>query len=94
MYFPNVFRPGSGQDNYFTVFAGEGVSKVVVLQVFGRNGDMVYENRNFLPNDPVDAWTGKIGDRTAPPGVYTWLATLEFLDGSRQHYSGNVTLLR
>ncbi|TNE64498.1 MAG: hypothetical protein EP344_03685 [Bacteroidetes bacterium] len=93
LYFPNVFSPGSTQDNYFTLFAGEGVSRVVSLQVFDRTGNMVYEGRDFLPNDPLQGWNGKWRGRRAPDGVYPWVALIEFLDGSRQRFSGNVTLI-
>lgn len=93
LYFPNAFNPQSLQDNYFTLFAGQGVARVVRLQVFNRGGNMVYERRNFVPNDPAAAWDGKWGSRTAPAGVYSWVAEVEFINGKRQHFSGNVTLI-
>lgn len=93
LYFPNVFRPGSEQDNYFTLFAGDGVERVLLLQVFNRNGSMVFEKRNFLPNDPLIGWDGKWHGQLAPAGVYVWAAQVVFLDGKRHRFSGSVTLL-
>lgn len=94
VYFPNVFAPGSSQDNYFTLFAGEGVERIALLQVFDRSGSMVYEKRNFYPNDPQSGWNGKWRGRQAPPGVYPWVAKVEFLDGNTRQFSGSVTLIQ
>lgn len=94
LYFPNVFRPGSKQDNYFTLFAGEGVEQIVSMQVYNRAGNLVYEKRNFLPNDPQIGWDGKWRGRQSPAGVYAWVAQVAFLDGRRERFSGNVTLIQ
>lgn len=93
LYFPNVFNPRSNQDNYFTLFAGQGVARIVVLQVFDRGGSLVFEKQNFLPNDPLKGWNGKWRGQLAPSGVYPWVAKVEFLNGNQHQYSGNVTLL-
>jgi len=93
LYFPNVFDPGSNQDNYFTLHAGEGVSRIVLMQVFDRAGNLVFEKRNFQPNDPMSGWNGKWQGRLAPAGLYPWVAQIEFLDGNRKRYSGGVTLV-
>ncbi len=94
LYFPNAFRPGSNQNNFFTVFAGDGVEQVEALQVFNRTGNLVFEKRNFLPNDPQLGWDGKWRGRPAPAGVYAWVAQVTFLDGRRERFSGNVTLVQ
>lgn len=94
LYFPNVLDPDSNQDNYFTVLAGEGVQQIRLMQVFNRAGQLVFEQRNFAPNDPQQGWNGRSGNRMSPSGVYTWLAVIEFLDGRKEHFSGSVTLVR
>jgi hypothetical protein len=93
LYFPNAFSPDSNQDNYFTLHAGEGVERIVLLQVFNRGGNMVFEKRNFAPNDPQSGWNGKWQGRRAPTGVYPWVAQVQFLDGTKRRYSGGVTLI-
>lgn len=93
LYFPNVFNPASNQNNYFTLFAGKGVTHIIWLQVYDRVGNLVFERRNFQPNDPLLGWNGKWRGRLASTGVYPWVGLVEFLDGSRRYYSGNVTLL-
>ena len=93
LYFPNVFDPNSNQDNYFTLFAGDGVDRIQYLQIFGRNGQLVFEKRNFMPNDPLSGWNGKWRGGLAPAGTYVWVAQVAFLGGKVQVYSGNVTLI-
>lgn len=93
LYVPNAFTPGSNQNNYFTVFSGEGVARVIYLQVYSRGGHLVFENRNFQPNDPLMGWNGKWRNRLAPPGYYVWIAEVEYLDGNRKRMSGGVALV-
>lgn len=93
LYVPNAFSPGSNQNNYFTLFSGEGIKRVVYLQVYGRSGHLIFENRNFQPNDPLMGWNGKWRNRLAPPGYYVWMAEVEYLDGSREQLKGGVALV-
>lgn len=93
LYVPNAFSPGSNQNNYFTLFSGEGIKRVVYLQVYGRSGHLIFENRNFQPNDPLMGWNGKWRNRLAPPGYYVWMAEVEYLDGSRERLKGGVALV-
>lgn len=93
VFFPNAFNPNSNQNNYFTLFAGEGVERVLYLRIYNRGGQLVFENRNFLPNDPLTGWNGKWRSRLAPPGLYIWVAEVSFLDGTRKNYSGGVALV-
>ena len=93
IFFPNAFNPNSNQNNYFTLFAGEGVGRILYLRVYSRGGQLVYENRNFQPNDPLMGWNGKWRNRIAPPGLYIWAASVELLDGTQKNYSGGVALV-
>lgn len=93
LYFPNIFSPGSNQNNYFTLFSGEGVSQIRLLRVYNRAGQLMFEQRDFQPNDPLRGWNGKAAGRLAAAGVYTWAAVVEFADGHQEQFSGNVTLM-
>lgn len=93
LYFPNVIKPGSASDAYFTVFAGEGVQRIVSLQVFSRGGSLVFERRDFQPNAPLQGWGGRWDGQTVQAGVYPYLAVIEFLDGKQVRYEGTVTVV-
>lgn len=93
LYFPNVIKPGSASDAYFTVFAGEGVQRVVSLQVYSRGGSLVFERRDFQPNAPLQGWGGRWDGQNVQAGVYPYLAVVEFLDGKQVRYEGTVTVV-
>lgn len=93
LYFPNVINPSSPSDSYFTVFAGDGVRRVVSLQVFSREGSLVFERLDFQPNAPLQGWGGRWNGKRAPNGVYPYLAKVEMLDGKQKWYEGTVTLV-
>ena len=92
-YFPNVLKPGSAQNAWFTVFTGEGVQKVAILSIYSRVGAKVFEKVNFPPNDPLKGWNGYWNNQLAQPGVYLWIAEIELLDGTKQHFQGTVTVV-
>jgi hypothetical protein len=93
LYFPNVIKPGSASDAYFTVFAGDGVRRVVSLQVFSRGGAMIFQRLDFQPNAPLLGWGGRWDGNVAQAGVYPYLAVVELWDGKQVHYEGNVTVI-
>jgi len=93
LYFPNVINPGSASDAYFTVFAGEGVRRVVSLQIYSRGGSMVFERQDFQPNAPLQGWGGRWNGKVAQSGVYPYLAVVEFWNGKLIQYEGEITLV-
>lgn len=93
VYFPNVIKPTSNSDDYFTVFAGEGVAQIVQMQVYARTGELVFQRNNFPPNDPVKGWNGRLKNRRVQAGAYVWVAVVEYLDGTQRQFSGAVTVV-
>ena len=64
------------------------------MRVFNRWGQMVFEKRNFAPNDPNVGWDGTFNGRKAPVDVYIY--TIEVICENSQvvAYHGNVALIR
>jgi hypothetical protein len=93
IFFPNVINPGSVSDAYFTAFAGEGVRKIVTMQVFSRSGATVFERQNFEPNSPLLGWGGAWEGQRVQSGVYPWRALIEYSDGKREAFEGTVTVV-
>ncbi len=66
IYLPNVFSPNfDGINDEFKVYGTDIIE--IHLQVIDRWGGLAFETKN-----PEQAWDGKIGDRSAEPGVYVW----------------------
>lgn len=93
IYFPNALKPGSAEDAYFTVYSGEGVQKVNTLMIYSRTGAQVFEQHDFLPNDPKKGWNGQWNGQRVQAGVYLWVAELVFLDGTLQRFDGSITVV-
>ncbi|MCB9354963.1 MAG: hypothetical protein H6575_10400 [Lewinellaceae bacterium] len=96
VYVPNIFHPGSSDPlNYqLMIQGGTGVAKIRQWQIFDRWGSSVFVAEDFLPNDPDVAWDGRVRGDDANPGVYTWFAEIEFVDGEVELFKGDVTVLR
>ncbi|MEY3368292.1 MAG: hypothetical protein RI973_1447, partial [Bacteroidota bacterium] len=95
VFIPNAFSPnGDGTNDIFMIFAGRDVVKVKSFLVFSRWGEVVFEYRDFLPNDPAFGWDGNFRGSFLNPGVFTWHALVEFIDGEEVLFKGDVTLMR
>lgn len=95
IYVPNIITPdGDGENVSLTVFAGNEVRQIRFLRIFNRWGGLVFENKNFLPNNPASGWDGKVGGTTVPPGVYAWTMEVERVDGTTEVIRGDVTVIR
>jgi Calx-beta domain/SprB repeat/CHU_C Type IX secretion signal domain len=101
IYIPNAFYPEdpAQQDHLFMIFADDQrrqIKQINSFQVFDRWGEMVFQDQNFQPNDPVHGWNGRIGGTSAPltPAVFVYLAIIEMVDGRILQYEGDVTLIR
>jgi gliding motility-associated-like protein len=87
VYAPNVFAPEtSGLDAVFNLFTGQGVQRLAVLRIYDRWGGLVFEG--------IEGWDGRVGNKTAMPGVYVWFAEVEYVDGTLGKLEGHVTLIR
>lgn len=96
VYLPNAFHPLSRQEQNrgFTVFGGPGVEQVDFLRVFDRNGSLVFSLENFQPNDLSAAWDGTYNGETLTPGVFVYVTRVSLINGEKQTFSGDVTLIR
>ncbi len=95
VYVPNVFSPnGDGLNDRFMVFAGPPVQQVRQFLVFNRWGGEVFRASNFSPNDPAFGWDGNFKGKPATQCVFTWLAEVEYINGERQIFAGDVILMK
>ncbi len=96
LYIPNVFSPNRDGDNdYFEVFPGENsfIKSFQNIQVFNRWGALVFEKKNFPPDNNRFLWDGRFKGKPLNPGVFIWKIILELEDGSTRLISGSLTLL-
>lgn len=95
VFIPSAFSPDKNGDNdLLYIYSGPGIEKVDYFQIFDRWGTMVFEAKDFQPNDPVYGWNGTFRGNLLPSAVYVYKAEISFVDGKTEVFSGDVTLLR
>ena len=78
---------------------GLGVEKINYFRIFNRWGEVVFAvesdaGLDIQPNDPNFAWDGTFRGQTMNPGVFVYVAEIEFTDGEVILYQGDVTLIK
>lgn len=95
IYIPNAFSPnGDNKNDFFTVYVGESVAKISYLKVFDRKGELVFERKDFFPDDEQKGWDGSFRGKRMDPNVFVYLVEVEFINGNKRLFKGDVTLLR
>ncbi len=95
VFIPNAFSPNDdGFNDLFTIYSGASVSNINYLKIFDRWGELVYVQKNFLPNSNDEGWDGRFKNKKMLDGVYVYIVEVERVDGSKQSISGELTLVR
>lgn len=95
IFVPNTFSPNDdGQNDDFGLFAGKGTRRILNFTVFNRWGIQIYQARNFTPNDESKTWNGLFNGKELSTDTYIWFAEIEFEDGEREVFKGDVALIK
>lgn len=77
IFIPKAFTPNNDNLNDFFYPITIGVKSILKFTVYNRQGQVVYEARNFPPNDKSFGWNGKF--KGTNQAVDTYVYTLEAL---------------
>ena len=94
---PNIFSPNNdGTNDRFLVFVPDKLSATIRnMSIYDRWGNLVYQLKDVLPNDPESGWDGRFNGRLTNPGVYLYAVEVYFgALGQTKKYAGSVTLIR
>ncbi len=100
IYIPNAFSPwdtdGDGGDNDIVYISADQlqVTNIHLFRIYDRWGEMVFEDHDFLPNDPKHGWDGNSRGKLMSPAVFVYVAEIDLIDGRRILFKGDVTLVR
>jgi gliding motility-associated-like protein len=95
VFIPNVFTPNSdGNNDYFYPFTARNVNKINYMRIFNRWGEMVFETKDFQPNEQQSGWDGKHKGVNLAPDVYVYVLEVELKNGITEVYKGDVTLMK
>ncbi|MFT6321907.1 MAG: gliding motility-associated-like protein, partial [Granulosicoccus sp.] len=95
IYIPNVFTPnGDGENDIFMIYAGDlsQIKQVNTFMIYDRWGETIFRAADFEPMDPQNGWDGTFKGETLNPQVFVYWAEIEFIDGLKVMYKGDVTL--
>jgi gliding motility-associated-like protein len=94
-YVPTAFSPnGDGYNDWFTVFGGRSVARIVSMEIYDRKGGLAFSVADVPANQEEKGWNGRIGEEEAQSGVFTYKLLLEFVSGKVETVTGTVVLLR
>jgi gliding motility-associated-like protein len=96
VYIPNSFSPNDdGINDVFMVFSdGRSVKEIHSFLVFSRWGESMFEVYHSQPDAIQYGWDGTHRGEKLDVSVFVYLADIEFKDGTRKLYKGDVTLVR
>lgn len=95
IFAPNAFSPNDdGNNDIFYISSGSEITRIQSLRIMDRWGNLVFQDQDFLPNDPAHGWTGSFNNRPQNAAVYVFVAELETASGEVVVEKGEVVLVR
>jgi gliding motility-associated-like protein len=95
IYIPNIITPNNdGQNDAFIIYANSSAKVIRKMTIFDRWGELVYTNQNIPPNSDLSAWDGTFKGREVNNGVFVYVVEVEFVDGTTQTFTGDLTVVR
>jgi gliding motility-associated-like protein len=95
VFVPTAFSPNEdGQNDFFMVYAGRGAKRVLNFSIFNRWGALIHQARDFSPDDDTKSWNGQFDGTNSLVDTYIWFAEIEFEDGEKEIFKGDVALIR
>jgi gliding motility-associated-like protein len=96
LYIPNVFSPNNdGINDIWKVYAGKGIAFLREFAIYDRWGGLLYRWEGAVEPDAWPGWGGGTADgQLAGAGVYVYLLQVEWVDGTKEVVSGDVTILK
>lgn len=94
IYVPNVFKPdGTFPNDYFTLFGGPAAVSIELMRIYDRWGSLIFETQDIPLGEPNFGWNGTYKGELMS-GVFTFYATVKFVDEQTRQYEGSVTVVR
>jgi gliding motility-associated-like protein len=93
---PNAFSPNGDQinDHIYIHSSDPDVTQIHFFKIFDRWGNQVFGYNDGVPNQPAHGWDGSFQGEKCNPGVYTYVAEIEWINGEKWILRGDATLIR
>jgi gliding motility-associated-like protein len=91
---PNAFTPNSDGLNDFYFPLTRGIKTILRFSIYNRNGKLVYEAKNFPPNNRSFGWDGRLKDADQSTSVFVYYIEALCDVGEKIYRKGSVVLVR
>jgi gliding motility-associated-like protein len=91
---PTAFTPNNDNLNDYYYPLTRGIKTIVRFSIYDRFGKLVYEARNFPPNDKSFGWNGKINTMDQSTSVFVYYIEALCDVGEKLYKKGSVVLIR
>lgn len=91
---PTAFTPNNDNLNNYFYPLGRGIKSIVRFSIYDRYGKLVYEAKNFPPNDKSFGWNGKIKTLDQSTSVFVYYIEALCDVGEKIYKKGSVVLIR
>jgi gliding motility-associated-like protein len=94
IFIPNTFSPNNDGMNDVFYPRGRGLAQIKSIKVFSRWGQQVFQNTNFVANDPSKGWDGTFKGQLLPPDVYVYMVEIICENNEIITLKGDIMLVR
>lgn len=91
---PGAFTPNRDGLNERFYPQAKGIKYIKRFTIFNRNSQVVFEQRDFYPNQEVRGWNGQFRNTDAPPGAYVYYIEAVCDLGQTTSQKGSFLLIR
>jgi gliding motility-associated-like protein len=91
---PNAFTPNHDNLNDYFYPLTIGVQSIIRFSIYDRFGNLVFEARNFAPNDKTFGWDGRVRGADGSTAVFVYYLEALCDSGEKLYKKGSVVLIR
>jgi len=91
---PTAFTPNNDGLNDYYYPLTRGIKKIVRFSIYNRFGQVVFEKKNFSPNDKTFGWDGHLNSWAQPSSVYVYIIEAICDVGDTVYKKGSFVLIR
>jgi gliding motility-associated-like protein len=91
---PNAFTPNNDNLNDYFYPIGRGIKIILRFSIYDRFGKLVFEGKNFPPNDKTFGWNGRVNNTDLSTSVFVYYIEALCEQGEKLSKRGSVILIR
>jgi len=91
---PTAFTPNNDNINDYFYPLARGIKSITRFSIYNRFGKLVFEAKNFPPNDRTYGWNGQVKGADQSTSIFVYYLEALCYSGERLYKKGSVVLIR